>query len=692
MARHRLFEDTFQRYSRWFVLAGVLCAIFFGIAELKHWPLQQEADHVLLDAALSGSAKHRPASHVVVIDLDEKSLAALGQWPWPRYQVASLIQHIADAKPSAIGLDLMFPEADRTSLINIQSAFKRDFGLDIAFTGAPDGLTDNDGFLGYTIGNTKAVASNYFFFDHWTRTEASDVSRPAFVGSGGDGLALREASGVLGNTEKVAAQTGMTGFINMQPDSDGDLRRITLLLSHDHVIHANLALATYMQSRHLDSARLSTDRSGPVIEVGDRSIPIDQQGDAILRFDGGPQLYNSISAMDILNGDFKPEALAGKMVFVGSSAAALSDLHHTAFDPYFPGLDIQAAMAEYIADGQFVRVPSWDGDVIVIECLLLAVLMAMLFTKIGGATAAVLGSGLIALLPVVIAMTAFSSASIFISPAAPLLLTALLFLVFSAARFVIEQRVAFLNMRRLHNARQVTIESMAAVAETRDPETGAHIKRTQHYVKAIALQLRKAGHYTEILTRDYIETLFISAPLHDIGKVGVPDHILLKPGKLTPEELVIMRRHAEFGRSIITSTSRMIEGDNYLIIAGEIAATHHEKWDGSGYPLGLSGQAIPLAGRIMAVADIYDALISKRCYKEPFPHSSATSMMREMRGQTFDPVILDAFFTIEAAIIEIARTYSDDFIADPATIAKPVELFSPATLGNPEQFISQVTL
>ena len=137
-------------------------------------------------------------------------------------------------------------------------------------------------------------------------------------------------------------------------------------------------------------------------------------------------------------------------------------------------------------------------------------------------------------------------------------------------------------MRRLHNARQVTIESMAAVAETRDPETGAHIKRTQHYVKALAEQLRQSrslqGNPERATT---LRTLFISAPLHDIGKVGVPDHILLKAGKLTPEELVIMRRHAEFGRSIITSTSRMIEGDNYLTIAGEIAATHHEKWDGS---------------------------------------------------------------------------------------------------------------
>src|SRR3569833_3117022 len=175
-------------------------------------------------------------------------------------------------------------------------------------------------------------------------------------------------------------------------------------------------------------------------------------------------------------------------------------------------------------------------------------------------------------------------------------------------------------LRQLQNARQVTIESMASVAETRDPETGAHIKRTQHYVKAIAEELRRSGLHAETLTDEYIDLLFLSAPLHDIGKVGVPDHILLKPDRLTPDEFEIMKQHAEFGRKIILSSSKNIEGNNFLALAGEIAASHHEKWDGSGYPLGLAGEAVPLSGRIMATADVYDALISRRCYKEPFSH------------------------------------------------------------------------
>ncbi len=151
----------------------------------------------------------------------------------------------------------------------------------------------------------------------------------------------------------------------------------------------------------------------------------------------------------------------------------------------------------------------------------------------------------------------------------------------------------------------------------------------------------------------------------------MPENILLKPGRLTPDEMEEMKLHAEFGRKIVFSTAARIDGDNFLTIAGEIAATHHEKWDGSGYPKGLAGQAVLLSGRIMAVADIYDALISRRCYKEPFPHSLAIAMMQEGRGKTFDPVVLDAFFRIEDAIKDIAERFKDETDAqdDPSALA-----------------------
>jgi len=241
-----------------------------------------------------------------------------------------------------------------------------------------------------------------------------------------------------------------------------------------------------------------------------------------------------------------------------------------------------------------------------------------------------------------------------------MLVTVVLFALFSAARFAIEKRQAFIWFKKLANARQVTMESMAAVAETRDPETGAHIKRTQYYVKVIAEKLKETEHYPDTLTQEYIDLLFVSAPLHDIGKVGVPDKILLKPDKLTAAEFEIMKKHAEYGKNIIFSTAKKIEGDNFLAIAGEIAEFHHEKWDGTGYPSGLAGQDIPLSSRIMTVADVYDALISRRCYKPPFPHDYAMDFMKKSRGTMFDPAILDAFISIEEEIQEIALRYQDE--------------------------------
>jgi HD-GYP domain-containing protein (c-di-GMP phosphodiesterase class II) len=657
--RARLVRRSRRQHRSWFVGMGIVFTLLFALLEATHVGPIDGLDHFFLDTALIQSADHKQASQVVVVDVDEMSLAAVGQWPWPRYKVATLISAIAKPKPSAIGLDLLFPEADRTSLSNIQTDFKREFGIDISFSGAPSGLSDNDGYLGSVISETGAVAANYFYFDNVTRTEYRSPTRPTFSGAL-DTLSLVNPTGMMSDTPAIASQTDLTGYLNTQPDADGRVRRLPLLMKYHGAIYGDLALATVMKSLGVSSASVAATLDGPVIQVGDRAIPIDKSGNALLRFSGGPEFYRSISAVDVLNGKFKPTDFAGKIVFIGSSAAGLSDLHSTAFDPFFSGLKIQAVMAQNILSRHFVSIPAWSGTAILIECLVTGLFLTALFSTAGGATVTVGGSILVSLIPVLIGLTLFDTRSEFLSPSAPLLLAATLMVVFSIVRFSFEQRLAFARLKGLENSRQVTIESMAAVAETRDPETGAHIKRTQHYVKAIAEELHARALYADVLNAEFIDMLFLSAPLHDIGKVGVPDHILLKAGRLTEEEFVIMKQHAEFGRRIILSTSQLIEGDNYLNVAADIAGSHHEKWDGTGYPLGLAGEDIPIAGRIMAVADIYDALISRRCYKEPFPHLSAAALMREARGTTFDPVILDVFFSIESTILEIAARYSDE--------------------------------
>jgi putative two-component system response regulator len=206
----------------------------------------------------------------------------------------------------------------------------------------------------------------------------------------------------------------------------------------------------------------------------------------------------------------------------------------------------------------------------------------------------------------------------------------------------------------------VTIRAMASLAETRDNDTGNHIRRTQYYVKALADAMKKHPRFQHYLSENQIEQLFKSAPLHDIGKVGIPDHILLKPGRLTVEEFETMKSHALLGaQSIDRAAADLGRPTEFLECAREIAGSHHEKWDGSGYPQGLLGDAIPIAARFMALVDVYDALISRRVYKEPMTHEAAKAIILEGRGSHFDPDIVDAFVSIQDEFIAIAERYAD---------------------------------
>ena len=219
----------------------------------------------------------------------------------------------------------------------------------------------------------------------------------------------------------------------------------------------------------------------------------------------------------------------------------------------------------------------------------------------------------------------------------------------------IEHRTA-----EIRAVQDVTILAMASMAETRDQETGNHIRRTQFYVKALATKLQTHPRFATTLTDDYIERLFKSAPLHDIGKVGIPDHILLKPGRFEPFEFEIMKTHTTLGKEAIEHAEAALGTPvPFLSMAKEIAYSHQEKWDGSGYPQGLAGDNIPLSARLMAVADVYDALISRRVYKEGMPHAQAMGIMIEGRDKHFDPDILDAFVALQDEFHAIAARFHD---------------------------------
>ena len=224
----------------------------------------------------------------------------------------------------------------------------------------------------------------------------------------------------------------------------------------------------------------------------------------------------------------------------------------------------------------------------------------------------------------------------------------------------LEQEVAK-RTREVNAIQDVTILAMASLAETRDNETGNHILRTQHYVRLLAETLCEHARFRAELTPKTIDLLFKSAPLHDIGKVGVPDRILLKPGKLDADEFAQMKHHSILGKEAIVHAEEALGVEvEFLRLAKEIACYHHEKWDGTGYPYGLHGDEIPLSARLMALADVYDALISKRCYKAAMSHQEVVPIILAGRGNHFDPDITDAFARIHQQFHEIALRYNDD--------------------------------
>jgi len=212
----------------------------------------------------------------------------------------------------------------------------------------------------------------------------------------------------------------------------------------------------------------------------------------------------------------------------------------------------------------------------------------------------------------------------------------------------------------LEITRDAMVESLALLAENRHLETGSHIKRTMKYVRTLADKLKDHPDFKDFLSDDFIEHVEKTAPLHDIGKVGVPDSILLKPGRLTKEEYREMQKHAKFGYNALSYSNPQLESNVFLKLAREMAYTHHEKWDGSGYPRGLKGNEIPLSGRLMAVADVYDAITTARVYKTAQSHKQAVDEIRRCSGTCFDPEIVKIFLECEKDFYRIAQEFKDE--------------------------------
>lgn len=614
----------------------------------------------------------------VIIDIDEKSLAEIGQWPWPRYTVARLLTKLQDMEAAAVGLDIVFSEPDRTSIHVLEKDLSSELRTPVRLSGYPDNYRDNDAIFADALAGGPFVLGYPFFFSPKPDAIPGDCAlHPLNLmvqqrrGADADDLKIPKARDITCNIKRFSEAAPGSGFFNSTPDADGVLRRVPMVIAYRNRFYPSLALATYIEAVEARSMVLKTAGNAPesllmAVDGVPIRIPLDKDGRMLLRYYGSGSFFEYISAVEVLNGRIPAERLAGRVVFVGSSAPALGDLHPTPLKPLVPGIEVHATAAQNILTGEFIARPWWiqwaEASAVLLAGLFSTALLIWRKTLAGflliGVTAVGIWFGSEATL-----IHTVPGQGLFISPLIPLIALISNFSTLTLIKFIREELRNRAQTYLLLKAQELTLHSLASLAETRDDETGNHLIRSQHYVRLLAEYLsRCCCDYTEFASGKAITYLYKSAPLHDIGKVGIPDAILLKPARLTDEEFEEMKRHTEYGRQALARAEERLGlpmASPYFHFAKEIAYSHHERWAGGGYPKGLSGNQIPPAGRIMALADVYDALRTKRVYKPAYSHAKARAIILEGRGSHFDPDVVDAFIALEERFIEIFERFAD---------------------------------
>jgi adenylate cyclase len=353
----------------------------------------------------------------------------------------------------------------------------------------------------------------------------------------------------------------------------------------------------------------------------------------------------------VLSGQAPAGTFKDKIVFVGTTALGTREVVSTPIDTLFAGVEVQATVADNLLQQDFVRRPEYGVMIETQIVVALGIVAALLVGKFGLTWG---GLGVAACLAVVWvgAVWLMSAGGIYLSPLFPTLGLISSFGGMAVARFTLERRRAEQAGQDKVISQRLMVQSLLSLTEVRDIETGRHSRRTQEYARILAEQLARDPRFHDYLTPARIALLSSLAPLHDIGKVGVPDRLLNKRGALTPEETVEMRKHPAHGRDVIVHAERDVgtSDDVILAMAKDIVYTHHEKWDGTGYPEGLRGAAIPIAGRLMALVDVYDAVTTRRAYREPMSHEDAVAFIVSGRGTHFDPSVVDAFIEISRVL------------------------------------------
>jgi adenylate cyclase len=583
------------------------------------------------------SAGMRPRSdRVVIVDVDDRSLSAIGQWPWRRDVVADLVTRLRDMGASVVALDIIFAEPDRTGGTNADAALA-------------DALRGGRVVIGYamTFEPSSAGTCGDRPFPLAVIRRDDETEDPFF-----------RATGTICSLPALSAAAAASGFLNAAPDPDGLLRRTPLLMEYGGRVYPALALAAVAVTTGSRSAALRvTDVNSSSLTLGSGRVPLDGKSNMLLRYRGAKRTFPYLSAADVLSGRVRAADVRGKIVFVGTTALGTREVVATPLDTLFTGVEVQATVADNLLQQDSVHRPA---DAVMLETavvLALGIVLALLVRKRGlGWGAAAAAAGIIVVWGAAIVL--MSEQSLFLSPLFPTLGLTTSLAAMTVAGLTIERRRADDADQQTDASRRLMVQTLLSLTETRDAETGGHSRRTEQYTRVLAEQLATHPDYKDYLTPERIAMLARLAPLHDIGKVGVPDRLLLKQGTLTAEELEEIRKHPVYGREVIAQAEQQagVHGDAALAIAKEIIYTHHEWWDGTGYPQGLKGTEIPVAGRIVALVDVYDAVHMRRRYSSPKSHEDTVSLIVSMRGTHFDPAVVDAFVEVSPVLRRLSET------------------------------------
>ncbi|MDZ7639676.1 MAG: CHASE2 domain-containing protein [Bryobacterales bacterium] len=605
-------------------------------------------DHLAYDAQLRAAASAPLSNQIVIVEIDEASLARYGQWPWPRAVLGGLLNQIRDAGASVIALDVVFAEPE-------QRLASADPSGVIPSNNNPGESSVGDAVLRSSLEKGQVVVGHYFRFGD-QRGSASCQLHPvslstAFRFDAGTKPYLNADSVTCSLAEISGAAMG-SGFLNASPDADGILRRVPLVIGYGERAYPSLALAAVMSHRKLRAAQLVQERDGSDwLRLGGTQAPTGPYATLLLRYQPGTHPFARLSAAELPG---SPGLLRGKIVLIGGAAVGLQDAVSTPIRAEVAGTEVHATAMENLLAGDAIRrspAARTAELLILLFCGALSTWLIARFRPVAG------GLGAAALILVTWLATAkyLDGAGVFVSPSLAIALVVLNVAALSVTSLGQQRARADRGEVQAEAARAFMVNMLGNLTMLRDLETGEHLFRMQRYAWVLSVALRQHPRFREALTPERIALIAELVPMHDMGKVGVADAILRKPGRLTPEEFESIKQHVAYGRdALLRAKERSVGLDEAIwTTAFEIVNGHHERWDGSGYPDGLKGEAISVEGRIVAVIDVYDALVSERVYKHAMSHEEALDILRQGSGTHFDPAVVEAFLQVEQTIRQV---------------------------------------